>query len=271
MGKNEHMTQEERLEYLIRALIEEGGTFAGSEMPAGTAERKRLLRALMNVRPPGAADPAFLRIQDAYLKEELVEKGITDAQTIAPVRGRLCLWQGDITTLRCGAIVNAANSRMLGCFVPCHGCVDNAVHTYAGIQLRQACMERVRGLGGALENGRTVLTGAYNLPCEYVLHTVGPVVTGVPTEKDRTELDGCYRSCMELANRAGIRSIAFCCISTGEFHFPNGEAARIAVAAVEDCLPGSCMERVIFNVYKKEDYDIYCKLLGAGKAVKEQA
>ena len=271
MKEIEHMTQEERLEYLICALLEEEEQYADVEVPAGTSGRKRLLRALMNVRPPRAASPAFLRIQDAYLKEELVEKGITDAQTIPTVRGRLCLWQGDITTLRCGAIVNAANSRLLGCFVPCHGCVDNAVHTYAGLQLRQACMERVRGLGGALETGRAVLTEAYNLPCEYVLHTVGPVVAGTPTEKDRTALAGCYRSCMELANRAGIRSIAFCCISTGEFHFPNGEAARTAVAAVEDCLSGSCVERVIFNVYKREDYDIYQKLLGADKAVKKQA
>ena len=200
-----------------------------------------------------------MRIQDEYLRREIAEKGITDAEDLPFIQDRISLWQGDITTLKCGAIVNAANSGMLGCFVPCHGCIDNAIHTYAGVQLRLECDEIMRAQGRAEETGRAKITKAYNLPCDYVLHTVGPIVGSRLTDRD---CDLNTRSSVELAEKNGINSVAFCCISTGEFHFPNDAAARIAVDTVTEYLKDSNMERVIFNVFKDQDKDIYARLLG---------
>ncbi len=211
---------------------------------------------------PRAVSREFLEVQDAYLQTETSEKGITKLSDLQPVQDGLYLWKGDITKLCCDAIVNAANSGMLGCFCPCHGCIDNAIHTYAGIQLRADCAELMSKQGHEEETGKAKITPAYNLPCNYVLHTVGPIIYGHLTEKDKKQLASCYRSCLELAEQNKIKSIAFCCISTGEFHFPNDKAAEIAVQTVKDYKrqTGSKIE-VIFNVFKQIDYEIYRELL----------
>ncbi len=257
------MTQAERRIYLIGELLKEQQKYRDIEIPQNEQDQKRLLRSLMNVRPPQPIGEDFLTVQNAYLQEETARKGITDVTDLTPVELGIYLWQGDITTLKCGAIVNAANSQMLGCFCPCHGCIDNATHTYAGIQLRLACAELMEEQGHEEPTGQAKLTPAYNLPCDYILHTVGPIICGRLTEKDKILLASCYRSCLELAEQNGVDSVAFCCISTGEFHFPNEEAAKIAVQTVKEYRrqTNSRIE-VIFNVFKQMDYEIYRELLG---------
>ena len=258
------MTQTERRLYLIQELKKEQPGYAELKIPEDEDGQKRLLRSLFNVRMPYPADQDFLEVQDVYLQEEIRRRGITDFADLQPVQEGIYLWRGDITTLRCDAIVNAANSQMLGCFVPCHGCIDNAIHTFAGIQLRLACAELMRRQGHEEETGRAKITPAFNLPCRYVLHTVGPIVAGPLTQKDRELLASCYRSCLELAGQNGIRSVAFCCISTGEFHFPNEKAAEIAIRTVKDYRKHAQNKiEVIFNVFKENDLNIYRKLLGA--------
>lgn len=256
------MTQEERLSFLIRFLLAEDPAYADIPIPGTVSEQRRLLRGLLNVRPPKPISNDFLEIQDAYLQERPKERGITPVTDITPMRPGLSVWQGDITTLAADAIVNAANSQMLGCFAPCHGCIDNAIHTYAGVQLRLECAEIMRRQGHAEETGQAKLTKAYNLPCRYVLHTVGPVVHGAVTKRDRSLLESCYRSCLDLALENGLRSVAFCCISTGEFHFPNEDAARIAVRTVQSYrAQHPDAPEVIFNVFQDKDDAIYRKLL----------
>lgn len=256
------MTQDERLDYLLRCLLAERKEYADIRMPDSILGKRRLLRSLMNVRPPAPASAAFLAVQDAYLQARLAERGVTRLGALTPVRPGVYLWQGDITTLAVDAIVNAANSGMLGCFVPCHGCIDNAIHTYAGVQLRLECAKVMRRQGHAEETGQAKITKAYNLPCRYVLHTVGPIVCGGVTQTDREQLASCYRSCLELAAGHGLRSVAFCCISTGEFHFPNELAAQTAIETVRDWRrqnPDTI--EVIFNVFKDSDREIYERLL----------
>ncbi|MCD8150512.1 MAG: protein-ADP-ribose hydrolase [Clostridiales bacterium] len=256
------MTQEERRKYLIRELLAENPQYRKLETPDTEQEQKRLLRALFNVRMPAPVSDAFLEIQNAYLQEEIRQKGITDFADLTPVQDGIYLWQGDITTLRCGAIVNAANSQMLGCFCPNHGCIDNAIHTFSGIQLRAACEKLMEQQGHEEETGRAKITPAYNLPCEYVIHTVGPIVGGRLTQKDKDLLASCYRSCLEIADQNDISSVAFCCISTGEFHFPNDKAAQIAVNSIKDYKEQTHSEiEVIFNVFKDIDLQIYRRLL----------
>lgn len=257
------MTQTEKRLWLISSLLSERGE--SFDIPADEYGQKRLLRSLFNIRMPRAADDEFLRIQDEYLSEETRRKGITDISDLKPVREDIYLWQGDITTLRCGAIVNAANSQMLGCFSPCHGCIDNAIHTFAGVQLRCRCNEIMSVQGYEEPTGQAKITPAYNLPCDYVLHTVGPIVSGRLTENDRELLKSCYLSCLELAERNGIESIAFCCISTGVFGFPQREAAEIAVGTVREYKEKTESDiKVIFNVFKDEDKVIYGELLSRG-------
>lgn len=261
------MTQNERRRWLIRALLDERpGQYGDVGIPSGEADQRRLLRALMNVRPPRPADAELLRVQDAYLAEELRRRGVTDAGELTPVTGNLYLWRGDITTLKVDAIVNAANSALLGCFCPNHGCIDNAIHTYAGIQLRLACAALMEAQGGEEPVGAAKITPAFNLPSRYVLHTVGPVIHGRTSERDRAQLADCYRSCLDLADRSGVRSIAFCCISTGEFHFPNDQAAQIAVETVR--AHGAVRQnrmKVIFNVFQERDEILYQRWLGAAQ------
>lgn len=258
------MTQAERRLYLIDYFLKEAGF--STEIPTDEATQKRLLRALMNVRAPQSVDRAVLNVQNAYLQQELCAKGITDIDDLTPVEKDIYLWKGDITTLKCDAIVNAANSGMLGCFYPCHDCIDNAIHTFAGIQLRLFLAEVMKKQGYEEPTGRAKLTEGYNLPCRYILHTVGPFVRGKLTEKDRDDLANCYLSCLNLADQTGIRHLAFCCLSTGEFHFPNDIAASIAVQTVRKYKKEQQSEiKVIFNVFKEKDYEIYQGLFGANR------
>lgn len=256
------ITQGQRLDFLIRCLLNENEEYKNREIPAGQPDKRRLLRSLMNVRPPVPASEEFLKVQDAYLQERLAERGVTEPENLTPVQPGIYLWQGDITTLAADAIVNAANSRMLGCFVPCHGCIDNAIHTYAGIQLRMECARIMAGQRKEEATGKAKITKAYNLPCRYVLHTVGPIIYGTVTKTDCELLAGCYRSCLKLAASYGLKSVAFCCISTGEFHFPNELAAEIAIQTVRTWQQqNSNRIEVIFNVFKDSDYEIYKRLL----------
>lgn len=256
------MTQEERLDNLIADLIREKAEYQTIHLPDSAAEKRQLLRALMNVRPPLPVSNEFLKVQDEYLQEEIRRRGTTSLADLTPVQPGLYLWQGDITTLAVDAIVNAANSRMLGCFVPCHGCIDNAIHSAAGVQLRLECARIMAQQQMEEPTGKAKITKAYNLPCRYVLHTVGPIIHGMVTRRDRELLAACYRSCLELAAEYGLKSVAFCCISTGEFHFPNELAAQIALRTVNAYQQENPNRiEVIFNVFKDCDYEIYKKLL----------
>ncbi|MDO4175622.1 MAG: protein-ADP-ribose hydrolase [Eubacteriales bacterium] len=259
------MTQKEKREFLIKELLSEIPQYRDIQIPSHEDKQKRLLRSLMNIRPPRPISDSFLTLQDEYLYEEVAEKGIVDSDVLptSPLDKRLVLWRGDITTLKIDAIVNAANSALRGCFVPCHSCVDNIIHSVSGIQLRLACDKIMNEQGHDEPVGQAKVTPAYNLPCRFVLHTVGPIVSGPLTKTHQKQLADCYRSCLRLATEKGIRSIAFCCISTGEFHFPQKKAAEIAVQTVTDFLQTDTqIEKVIFNVYKQEDYDIYKRILG---------
>lgn len=254
------MKQTERRVYLIEYLLAERGERI--EIPNDAYNQKRLLRSLFNIRMPKETSEDFLQIQDVYLQEENRRKGITDIADLQPVQDDIYLWQGDITTLRCDAIVNAANSQMLGCFRPCHGCIDNAIHTFAGVQLRRNCNEIMQKQGHNEPTGQAKITPAYNLPCKYVLHTVGPIVSGRLTEEHCELLKSCYLSCLKLAEKNSCKSIAFCCISTGVFGFPQREAAQIAVDTVKRYKEENHSDiKVIFNVFKDDDYAIYSKLL----------
>ena len=258
------MNQRERRQFLIQSLLRERPQYRKMEIPADEDEQRQLLRGLMNVRAPQRIGPDFLQVQDDYLQDETAAKGITDLADLTPVQPGLYLWQGDITTLKCDAIVNAANSGMTGCYVPNHRCTDNAIHTFAGVELRLACAELMERQGYPEPTGQAKITPAYNLPCDYVIHTVGPIVRGKLTRQHCELLKSCYRSCLELADENNVGSIAFCCISTGIFMFPNDRAAEIAVQTVQEykAETGSKIE-VVFNVFKEQDERIYRKLLSA--------
>lgn len=256
------MTQKDRREYLIGYLLNENEAYKSVRIPSGEEEQKTLLRALLNVRMPYPASNEFLSIQNEYLKERISENSITDLKELTPTASGIYLWQGDITTLKCDAIVNAANKKLLGCFCPNHKCIDNAIHTFSGIQLRQKCNEIMMRQGHDEETGRAKITPAYNLPSKYVIHTVGPIVGGALTKSDCDLLKSCYLSCLELADKSGAESIAFCCISTGEFCFPNDKAAEIAVSAVKEYKEKTNSKiEVIFNVFKDKDREIYRRIL----------
>lgn len=265
------MNKEEKTEYLIDQLRAENAGYEALSMPVDLPGKRRLLRSLMNVHFPGPVSPEILKVQDELLQEELEEKGIVDVMELPVIQDeypcteiknsrRIVLWQGDITRLKADAIVNAANSQMMGCFVPCHGCIDNAIHSAAGLQLRNECAQIMEEQGHEEPTGKAKITGGYNLPAEHVIHTVGPIVGVQVTEEQKEQLKSCYKSCLKLAEKQGLRSIAFCCISTGEFHFPNKLAAEIAVQAIDKYLSTSEVERIVINVYKNEDYHIYKKL-----------
>ena len=259
------MNQREQRQWLIRALQAEMPQYRSEYTPFSDERQWHLLRSLMNVRPPMLASEEFLQVQDAFLREMTAEKGIVDASALPVCRrdARLVLWQGDITILRCDAIVNAANSQLLGCFSPCHGCIDNIIHTMAGVQLRLACDALMQAQGHAEPTGQAKITPGFNLPARYVLHTVGPIVDGPLTAEHERLLASCYRSCLALAAENGCASIAFCCISTGVFCFPAERAAQIAVEAVRNWLDENASPmRVIFNVFRDSDREIYAELLG---------
>ena len=243
------------LDEMIAVLSEERGENA----PVLTDDRKAdYFRALCNVRPPAPASPRFLQLQDEYLSGQTRLRGTVDANGLRYDDVGIALWRGDITRLNADAIVNACNCALLGCFVPLHGCIDNIIHSRAGVQVRLDCAAMMRG--GREPNGKVRVTRAYNLPCGYIFHTVGPMTNGCPTETDKRDLKGCSESCMKKAREMNLSTIAFCCISTGEYRFPHELAARIAVDTVRECLADGG-PRVIFDVYKEEDYDIYSQLL----------
>ncbi len=257
------MTQTERRLYLINTLLGESPRYRGVSVPAQAQGQKDLLRSLMNVRMPGPLTDEYISVEAAYLTEETRRKGITDIADLTPVQGQLYLWQGDITTLKCDAIVNAANSQMLGCFRPLHNCEDNCVHSAAGLRLRNYCNDMMERQGYEEPTGQAKITPAFNLPSRFVLHTVGPIVDGELRERHCALLASCYASCLKLAEENGCAHIAFCCISTGVFGFPQKEAAGIAVQTVKDWLAktGSKM-KVIFNVFRDDDLAIYRGILG---------
>lgn len=256
------MTQEERRVYLIKKLISEHPRYADIQIPTDADEQKRLLRSLMNVRLAASVDKEFLQIQDEYLQQANEEKGIVHIEDMTEAEPDLYIWKGDITRLGVGAIVNAANSGMTGCYQPCHNCIDNCIHTFAGIELRNFCEDMMQEQGYEEPTGQAKLTPAYNLPCDYVIHTVGPIVHGKLTHRDEDLLKSCYEACLKLADQNGIKSIAFCCISTGVFCFPKQRAAEIAVQTVRDYKRQKDSDiKVIFNVFKDEDERIYNELL----------
>lgn len=256
------MNQSERRQFLIQELLQEDMRYRDMKIPAGSEEQKQLLRGLMNIRLARRISREFLAVQDEYLKEEIEAKGITELEDLQPVSEGLYLWQGDITTLRCDAVVNAANSGMTGCYVPSHRCIDNCIHSFSGIQLRISCAEMMQEQGYEEPTGGAKITKAYNLPCRYILHTVGPIISGPLTQKDCELLESCYLSCLGLASDKELESVAFCCISTGEFHFPNETAAQIAVDTVKKFMrKETSVREVIFNVFKDLDREIYERLL----------
>ena len=263
-GRIEAMTQDERLTWLVEAFKADSGEYRHMRTPKDTAGRREVLRSLMNIRMPGPMPPEVIAAQDEYLKARAAEKGIVTPEEIPVIRGNISLWQGDITRLAVDAIVNAANSQMLGCFVPMHTCIDNCIHTFAGVQLRAECGWRMKQLrakyGKSYEQPTAVpmLTEGYNLPARKVIHIVGPIVEGGLTPEHERALADCYRNALDLCVENGLRSVAFCCISTGVFHFPNRRAAEIAVGTVSDWIKAhpAAMDRVIFNVFKDEDK--YC-------------
>ena len=256
------MNQNERRIFLIQELLKENKRYEDMEIPQDFEEQRTLLRALMNVRIAKNVDDEFIKVQDEYLKEEIKRKGIVDIDDLKPIKDGIYLWQGDITTLRCDVIVNAANSGMTGCYVPNHRCIDNCIHSFAGVQLRLECDEIMTKQGYSEPTGQAKITNSYNLPCKYIIHTVGPKINGKLTSKDCDLLESCYKSCLELAVKNNLESIAFCCISTGEFHFPNDKAAQIAVKTVEEFMKKeTSLKKVIFNVFKDMDKEIYRKLL----------
>lgn len=258
------MTQDERRKYLIEYLLKEEIRFIRKPIPTDVQGQRDLLRSLMNVRMPRPISDEFLQIQDEYLQERNRERGINDVADLIPVESdqRLYIWQGDITTLKCDAIVNACNSQMLGCFSPMHACIDNFIHTYAGIQLRLKMNEIMTKQGHEEETGRAKITSGYNLPAKYILHTVGPIIQWEVIKEDEDLLSSCYRECLKLAAENGVESITFCCLSTGVFRFPQKRAAEIATATVREFLnKDDRVKKVIFNVFKDEDLKIYDDIL----------
>ena len=256
------MTQTEKRIWLIKYLLSESDRYKGVEIPTDSEEQFNLYRSLVNVRTPSQISDEYLRIEDEFLSQENAEKGITDIADLKPVKDNLYIWQGDITSLKVDAIVNAANSQMLGCFVPCHRCIDNCIHTFSGIRLRQKCDEIMQKQNTPEPTGKAKITPAYNLPCKYVIHTVGPIVMYELMENHKELLASCYEECLKCADENGLSSIAFCCISTGEFHFPNDEAAQIAVKTVKEYKNKTNSKiKVIFNVFKDLDRDIYERIL----------
>ena len=269
----EPMKKRELLKHLVSVLVDERARMLGQPMEVAIPEDIdglwTLFRVLVNVRPPAPAMPAFLDLQDELLRAVIAEKGIATVDDAQPAPGdpRMRLWRGDITALAVDGIVNAANSQMLGCWQPGHHCIDNAIHTYAGIQLRQECADMMREQGREEPTGQAKVTRAYNLPAKRIIHTVGPIAGGQPTDEHRTQLAQCYRSCLDAAVEAKLRSVAFCCISTGVFGFPQVEAAKIAASTVRAWLDEHDMAPdngliVVFNVFSGEDEAIYRRILG---------
>ncbi len=252
------MNLEDKRLYLIEYLKNENRIYDDLEIPEDEEEKKALLRAMLNVRIATEASDDFLKIQDEYLTETIEEKGITDALSLKEMLPQIYLWQGDITTLKVDVIVNAANSGMTGCYMPNHACIDNCIHTFSGVQLRLDCAKIMEKQGHEEPTGKAKITSAYNLPSKYIIHTVGPIIKGEPSLEEERLLASSYLSSLELAASSGVESIAFPCISTGVFHFPNERAAEIAIETVMRFLKeNESHMKVYFNVFTNEDYEIY--------------
>ena len=251
------------MDFLIKYLIEERNETI--EIPLDYQDKRNLLRALMNIRPPQKVSDEFLKVQDDFLTNETLNKDLTSIEDIEEIKGKIALWQGDISTWKVDGIVNAANSKLLGCFIPLHSCIDNVIHSAAGVQLRDECNTIMQIQAKDEEVGKAKITGAYNLPSKYVIHTVGPAISqgAKPTQEDCEKLSNCYESCLEIASYNKLESIAFCCISTGVFNFPQKQAAEIAIKTVENYLNSheTTLKHVVFNVFTDVDYLIYKKLL----------
>ena len=263
------MNQDERLSFLVERFKAESGQYRNLQTPADVQGKRRILRSLINIRMPGEPDGEVLRVQDEYLRQRILENGIVGLSDIPELREGLSIWQGDITRLAVDAIVNAANSQMLGCFVPMHACIDNCIHTFAGVQLRAECYRQMnllrRRYGPDYEQPTSIpmLTDAYNLPAKKIVHIVGPIVQGALTPELEQALADCYTNTLDLCAAHGLRSVAFCCISTGVFRFPNRRAAQIAVETVRRWMRDreGQIDRVIFNVFKDEDRSYYEQFL----------
>ena len=239
----------EKLDYLINELIKEDKSLENIEIPLDLEEKKNLYRALRNIRNPKPISEHYLKIQDEYLQEEIKNKGIVDEKNIIKDNDNISIWQGDITTLKIDVIVNACNEYLLGCFNPTHRCIDNTIHSFAGMQLREECNQIMKGK--TLPNGEVVLTNAYNLPCQYIIETVGPKVSGILTNKDKKDLRKCYYNSLELAKEKGLKTIAFPCISTGIYGFPQDEASKIAIKTIKEYIKNhqGIFDHIIFNVF----------------------
>ena len=257
----------EKLDFLIDYLIKENKNIDIKEIPQNICEKRRLYRSLCNIREPMPISKKYIKIENEFLKEECKRKGIVDLKSITVFNNykgtQICLWKGDITTLKVDAIVNAANSQGLGCFIPCHKCIDNAIHSASGAKLRLECNKIMQEIG-KLQTGKAFITNGYNLPSKYVIHTVGPIIYENVTEKEILELKNCYINSLELAKEKEIKTIAFPCISTGEFRFPKDIASKTAIEAIKEYLETNerCFEKIIFNVFSEEDYKIYLSNLG---------
>lgn len=266
------MNKDEKVTYLIEYLMKDQAGYAHMQIPSAYLEKRELLRALMNVRMPIGLDEEFYKIQDELLREEALERGVVPVMELPTLqeqfpqsriknKDRIALWQGDITRLSADAIVNAANSQMLGCFIPGHRCIDNVIHSAAGLGLRDECAYLMGMQGHEEAVGKAKITGGYNLPAKHVIHTVGPIVQQMVTKEQEDELRSCYYECMKLAQKEGLETIAFCCISTGEFHFPNERAAQIALETIDEFLEIGSLKRVVINVFKEIDFRIYKELI----------
>ncbi len=266
------MNHKEQRIRLIRYLLDEDERYRTYGIPEDEKGQKDLLRALMNVRMPEPVSEEFLQIQDEYLKEENEAAGLVDVNDLKPCRTseKLYLWQGDMAKLKADAVVNPANSAMLGCFQPLHSCLDNILGSQAGVELRLACndyMEQQKAIHGPFyeePTGQAVITPGFNLPAKYVIHTVGPIVRGPLNSEHKRLLASCYTSVLNKADENNLESIALCCISTGVFMFPKDKAAEIAVKTVREWLdehPDSSVKKIIFNVFKDEDLRLYDTIL----------
>ena len=254
----------EKLDFLIGYLLNENKNIKIERIPQNITEKKKLYRSLCNIREAKPISEEYLQKENEYLQEELKKKYITKVQSILPIKksklgNKICLWKGDITTLEIDAIVNAGNSQGLGCFIPCHKCIDNQINTFAGISLRLECNKIMKDKNYFLDTGKAFITKGYNLPAKYIIHTVGPVIYNNVTKKEEKQLMDCYINSLKLAMKNGIRTIAFPCISTGEFKFPKEKASKLAISAVKSFLDeyAGGLEKVVFNVYGEEDYKIY--------------
>lgn len=248
----------EKLDFLINYLLKENQEISVNKISTNIDDKKNLYRSLCNIRDAKKISSKFLKVEDEYLQEELKTKGIVENIENSKITDIIYLWKGDITTLKVEAAVNAANSQGIGCFIPCHKCIDNCIHSASGIRLRLECSEKMKQIG-KLETGKAFITMGYNLPSKYIIHTAGPIIYEDVTEKEVQQLKNCYMNSLEIAKANNIREIAFCCISTGEFRFPKDEACRIAIKTVRNYLKENTgfFDKIVFNVFTDEDYEIY--------------